>query len=237
MYLTTQPYINHVESMAMTRKKIPRRHRPKYPLEFNPDVAELFGYIIQCGTVTFKTFETNFADCHLFPLMVERIRSIYTQYWNERPIRNNKKKFPRICGYKNTRFILAVCPQQDLKPGYEKIPRFIFDTYEQLPVEFSVPVIKGFLRGLLGSAPKFFQLVENSDNTCYTGLRIFFRSGQLYEETLSLLRYVLKLSCVAEHGTLLFDLDQLKFFKQELDLNDPSWWTTNESRWGQIQGQ
>ena len=234
MYLTTQPYINFVESMAMTGKKIHRRYRPKYPQEFNPDVAELFGYIVQCGTVTFQTFETNFVDCNLFTLMVDRIRSIYTQHWNERPIRKNKYGFPRICGYKNTRFILAVCPQQYLKPGYERIPNFIFNTYDQLPYELSIPVIKGFLKGLLGSAPKFFQLIENSDSTMYNGLRIFFRSGQLYEETLSLLRYVLNIQCTAEHGTLLFDLNQLEVFKQELDLDHPSWWTTNESRWGQV---
>lgn len=237
MYLTTQPYIDHVESMAMTYKKIPRRYRPKYPLEFNPDLAELFGYIVQCGTVSFDTFETNFVDCHIFTEMVERIKVIYTEQWNERPIRLNHRHQPRICGYKNTRFILAVCPIQSLKPSYERIPQFVFDSYEQLPEELGLNVIRAFLKALLGSAPKYWQLIANSGVMDYNAIRLFFRSGQLYEETLSLLRYTLKLSCTAENGTLLFDLDQLAALKKELNLEHPSWWVTNESKWLQKQRQ
>jgi hypothetical protein len=195
-------------------------------------LAELFGYVVQTGTVTWVSLETNFTDCHLFPLMIDRIIQIYTEQWNERPIRKNHLDHPRLCGYKTTRFVLAVCPLQHLQPGFERVPQFVWDTYEQLPVEHSIPVLKGFFKGLLGSAPKFWQLLENSETNCYNGLRIFFRSGQLYEESLSLLRYVLNVSCTAEHGTILFDLNQLQTFKQEFDLDHPSWWTTNESRWG-----
>jgi len=231
MYLSTQKYINQVESALTTRRKIGRYRVPTYPQEFDPKIAELFGYIVQVGTVHVPTKECNFVDCGTYPLIKERVIDCYSDQWYGTGLRFNSLGYPRICGRRNIIFILAVCDNiQNLRPGYEKIPLFVYESYEQCDEVHGKQIVKAFLKGLLGSAPKFRQLLDLSSENSYNGLRIFFRSGQLYRETVSLLRYVLELKFLDSHGTLLFNDQQLKELQTTLDLTDPSWWA-NESRW------
>lgn len=225
MFLSTQPHIDAVERALTTHKKPTGGYAPKYPDLFSPDLAELFGYIVQCGTISTKTKELNFADCYRFPKMVERIQIIYANCWPERPLRTNNRGFPRICGKRNITFVMSVmCGLQNIQPGYERTPEFIFNTYTQCTQLCSRAVIRAWLKGLLGSAPKYWQLIENSNQTYYNGIRVFFRSGQLFEETVMLLKYVLDLKFTSQNGTLVFDEVQLEHLKQTLMLEDPSWW-------------
>lgn len=98
MYLSTQPYINEVE-YHIVRGLCHRWKEARYPTTFTP-LAELFGYITQCGTLTEKTVEINFADCNLYPLMPKRIHFIFKQEWNHEGLRLNNRGHPRICGKK-----------------------------------------------------------------------------------------------------------------------------------------
>lgn len=231
MYLSTQPYIDKVEGALVQRRRRACQRNMVYPAYFTPEVAELFGYIIQVGTPTMATKECNFADCHTYPIMIQRIKDCYASQWNPKGLRINAYGYPRICGKKNLVFILAVCGSlQTLRPGHEKTPAFVYDSYDQCEAAYGKDVVKAYLKGLLGSAPKFRQLLDFSNKKAYNGLRIFFRSGQLYRETVSLLRYVMELKFKDEHGTLLFNDSELQQFKTTLDLTDPAWWEY-ESRW------
>lgn len=225
MYLSTQKYINQVESALTTNRRIHRYVTPSYPQEFDLALAELFGYIVQVGTVGVSTKECNFADCLTYPLIKERVIACYSEQWAGNGLRFNNYGHPRICGHRNIVFILAVCGNiQNLRPGYEKIPMFVYESYEQCEALQGKDVVKAFLKGLLGSAPKFKQLIVLPDKTSYNSVRIFFRSGKLFRETVSLLRYVLELRFTEDHGTLFFDEDQLLLLQNTLDLTDPSWW-------------
>lgn len=233
MYLSTQSYINQVEADTLIHRGGPHKS-PVYPQEFDPYIAELFGYIVQCGTCSLGTVEINFADCHVYTCMVERIKLCYANSWNDEKLRLNSRNDPRICGAKNIGFICAVLGgYKYLRPGYEHTPEFVFNSLEGHTVD-GLAVVKSYLKGVLGPCPKFWQVFETIDKNKYTGIRLFFRSDNLYQEVVSLLRYVLEIPFKAECGTLLFDVQQLQTLKQTIDLTDPRWWK-NESWWTQIE--
>lgn len=205
MYISTQPYINYVETNIITcaRNSLPTN----YPKEFDPDISELFGYILMVGTITPITSELNFSDCRHYPIMVEHITKIHNEIWPKRPVRL-KEGNPRFCGRKSCVFVEAVFGGlKYLQPKTERIPKFVWKSPED--------AVKSFLHGLIGSAPKvIFRDV----------VRIIFRNLQLLCDVQKLLKEVINLEVQQESFFLLFTESDLNVIKKELDLVDESWW-------------
>lgn len=233
MYLSTQPYIDEVEYHTVSGNVHSRWKEARYPTTFTPSLAELFGYITQCGTLTEKTVEINFADCNLYPLIAEQIHFIFKNEWNHEGLRLNNRGHPRICGKKDVGFVCAVFRgKKNFATGHETIPPFVFESYEQYP-NTDKQIIISYLKGVLGPCPKFWQVLDKHGKNPQTIIRLFFRSEQLYKDVIMLLRYVLDLPFTDECGTLVLTPTQLELLKFKLDLTDDSWWK-NESWWTEI---
>lgn len=224
MYLSSQKYITVAETLAIKKNPGPRYKDPTYPLELCPLLAELCGYITQCGTVTLSTFEINFTDIDIWPNIADRISTIYCHCWNKKYIRLNNKGHPRLSGKKVIFFIAALFGGLTyIKPGYEKVPIFIFDSLDQCEKEPAEKVAKAFLQGVLGPCPKERHY---SNDKIEILTRLFFRSGELLNDIENLLKYQFSLEFKKEAGTLVFTEKQLSVFKKTIEIDNPCWWIT-----------
>ncbi len=204
---STQSYVTFAEGAIISKGT---NTRPMaYPQQFYPEIAELFGYIVCAGTLSEKTVEINFTDCLKRTEMVQRIKDIYQQFWEDRPIRLNVSGFPRICGRKHVTFVKIVLGGKDFfDPGKEKTPAFVLRSG-------NVGVKKAFLKSVFGAAPK--KLLKD--------MWVFaFRSASFKVELKNLLQD-LNIDFVESTFFISVPLKEIEKFKELLDLKHPSWWT------------
>lgn len=210
MYVSTQPYISATEAAII---RVLRVDRPtQYPKVFNEDIAELFGYIVITGTLSWNKpfYEMHFADCNFFTEMPARIWEIYTKNWSQYFL---NKKFsdntPRINGRKTLTFIsIVVGGKKFLRPGNETVPRFVWKS--------ETPVIRGFLKGVLGSSPK---VIRSS------GVWIAFRNPQFLNDLKKLLLEHTTAPFRTQSIFIIYSYEALEIIKEELNLHHPSWWS------------
>jgi hypothetical protein len=212
MALSTQPYINAVESAIISTG---RTSNPiSYPAEFNTDIAELFGYILMAGTMTRSrvSCEINFVDCHHFTEMPKRIEQIYSECWGNFFLRKNPRQYPKLCGKKLLAFVALVFDgEQNILAGQEKIPNFVWDSNSH--------VQRAFLKGLLGPSPKVIR--ESKQETWMA-----FRNPKLLFDVMTLLEKVTTAKFKIEPGFIAYIHGQLEILKKELDLEHPTWWSS-----------
>lgn len=202
---STQAYIDYVEGSIIYTSATAKI--TAYPTQFCPNIAELFGYIVVAGTLTDKTVEINFTDCKKYKLMPVRITDIYNNYWGNRPIRLNPEGFPRICGKKYVGFVKIVLGGREcFKPKKEKVPTFVFRAEES--------VKKGFLKAVLGSAPK--KLIRDE--------WIFGCRSETFQKEIMVLLKEFQIPFIANPYFLLIKDKDIKQVKECFDLTDSLWW-------------
>lgn len=208
MAVSTQPYIELTEATVFNKNS--RAMEVVYPTEFTPEFAEMIGMIISVGRLTRSSAEINFADCWIYPNIPKRVIEIYEQHWVKKPIRRNTKGQPRICGRKYIAFVSYIVGGDEyLEPNQERVPRFIKDSEPE--------VVRGFLRGVLAASPK----IRRIDGSYW----LLLRNLQFVSEINTLIEQVLDSRPFPHKSFLVFNPTELQIFKNELDLNDPDWWT------------